>query len=238
MEPRRRPAPRRGRVPGDRRGRRRRSSISPAISACGWRRRAPATTPAPLGLARRTRSCSKTERMREVDDRPGSAGSPASRPASSGWRSSRPPPRTAWRRWRAPRPTSASSATRSAAALSWLGRKHGLAANNVDGDRARHRRRRSCVRADRDTEPDLFWALRGGGGNFGVVTALELELFPMTAGVCGHALVPDRARPRGAARVARAGPRRAAGRADDRRPAPAAPADPGDPRAASAASRS
>jgi hypothetical protein len=35
------------------------------------------------------------------------------------------------------------------------------------------------VRADRDHEPDLFWALRGGGGNFGVVTALEFELYPV-----------------------------------------------------------
>src|SRR5262249_36490352 len=63
--------------------------------------------------------------------------------------------------------------------VSWLGRKHGLAANNVvavelvtaDG---------SVVRADRESEPDLFWALRGGGGNFGVVTALEVRLFPIT----------------------------------------------------------
>ena len=58
----------------------------------------------------------------------------------------------------------------------WVGRKHGLASNNVtaievvlaDG---------SEVRATADVEPDLFWALRGGGGSFGVVTALELELF-------------------------------------------------------------
>ena len=35
------------------------------------------------------------------------------------------------------------------------------------------------VRADRDDEPDLFWALRGGGGSFGVVTAIEFELFPI-----------------------------------------------------------
>jgi FAD/FMN-containing dehydrogenase len=36
------------------------------------------------------------------------------------------------------------------------------------------------VRADRETEPDVFWALRGGGGSFGVVTAIELELFPIS----------------------------------------------------------
>src|SRR6516165_6565847 len=58
----------------------------------------------------------------------------------------------------------------------WLARKHGLACNSVlaaevvtaDGE---------LVRADRDHEPDLFWALRGGGGNFGAVTALEIELY-------------------------------------------------------------
>jgi FAD/FMN-containing dehydrogenase len=36
------------------------------------------------------------------------------------------------------------------------------------------------VRADAASEPDLFWALRGGGGSFGVVTAVELRLFPVT----------------------------------------------------------
>jgi FAD/FMN-containing dehydrogenase len=62
--------------------------------------------------------------------------------------------------------------------LSWLGRKHGLAANNVtavelvtaDGE---------IVRATRDEHPDLFWAVRGGGGAFGVVTAIEFRLFPI-----------------------------------------------------------
>ena len=58
----------------------------------------------------------KTDRMRGVDDRPGRAGSPASRPARCGWTSSRPRPSTASPRSPAPRPTSASSATRSAAA--------------------------------------------------------------------------------------------------------------------------
>jgi len=36
------------------------------------------------------------------------------------------------------------------------------------------------VRADRDNEPELFWALRGGGGSFGIATALEFALFPVT----------------------------------------------------------
>ncbi len=60
---------------------------------------------------------------------------------------------------------------------SWMIRKYGLAANSVvavelvtaDG---RH------VRATREDEPDLFWGVRGGGGNFGAVTALELALYP------------------------------------------------------------
>ena len=35
-------------------------------------------------------------------------------------------------------------------------------------------------RADRENDPDLFWAVRGGGGAFGVVTAIEFDLFPLT----------------------------------------------------------
>src|SRR5215204_3226032 len=61
---------------------------------------------------------------------------------------------------------------------SWMVRRYGLAANSIrtaevvtaDGRR---------LRADAGSEPDLFWALRGGGGSFGVVTALELQLFPV-----------------------------------------------------------
>jgi FAD binding domain len=60
----------------------------------------------------------------------------------------------------------------------WLSRAHGLAANNVRafevvtaaGER---------LRVDADAEPDLFWAMRGGGGRFAIVTALELEAHPV-----------------------------------------------------------
>jgi FAD/FMN-containing dehydrogenase len=56
--------------------------------------------------------------------------------------------------------------------MGWLARKHGLQANAVtalelvtaDGE---------LIRVDAEHEPDLFWALRGGGGNFGIVTAIE-----------------------------------------------------------------
>ncbi len=60
----------------------------------------------------------------------------------------------------------------------WLSRKHGLTVDNLlaadvvtaDG---------KAVRADKDTNPDLFWAIRGGGGNFGVVTNFEYALHPV-----------------------------------------------------------
>jgi FAD/FMN-containing dehydrogenase len=62
--------------------------------------------------------------------------------------------------------------------FSWMIRKYGLASNSVlavelvtaDG---------RLIRADKEHEPDLFWAVRGGGGNFGAVTAIELALYPV-----------------------------------------------------------
>jgi UDP-N-acetylenolpyruvoylglucosamine reductase len=73
--------------------------------------------------------------------------------------------------------------------MGWLARKHGLAANSVtaieivtpDG---------VLRRVDRDNDSDLFWALRGGGGNFGVVTAIEFRLYPYTEAYAGWLFWP------------------------------------------------
>jgi FAD/FMN-containing dehydrogenase len=69
--------------------------------------------------------------------------------------------------------------------VSWLGRAYGLAANNVEAIELVTAGGR-LMRANAYTEPDLFWALRGGGGSFGVVTAIELRLFPIAEVYAGR----------------------------------------------------
>jgi UDP-N-acetylenolpyruvoylglucosamine reductase len=77
--------------------------------------------------------------------------------------------------------------------LSWLARKHGIGANQVTAVELITADGR-LVRADAETNADLFWAVRGGGGNFGVVTALEFNLFPITEVYAGILWFPiDRA---------------------------------------------
>jgi FAD binding domain len=73
--------------------------------------------------------------------------------------------------------------------MGWLARRHGLQCNSVtsielvtaDGD---------LIQADAVHEPDLFWALRGGGGNFGIVTAIEFEVFPVSELYAGALFFP------------------------------------------------
>ncbi|HXW90393.1 MAG TPA: FAD-binding oxidoreductase [Terriglobales bacterium] len=72
----------------------------------------------------------------------------------------------------------------------WLTRRFGLSCDNVEGftlvtcDGA-------VVRASSKENLDLFWALRGGGGNFGVVTEFEVKLHPLTAVVFAEGLSPE-----------------------------------------------
>lgn len=62
--------------------------------------------------------------------------------------------------------------------LSWLSRRYGLACNSVEAVDVVTADGR-LLRADREHESELFWALRGGGGSFGVVTAIELRALPV-----------------------------------------------------------
>jgi FAD/FMN-containing dehydrogenase len=61
--------------------------------------------------------------------------------------------------------------------VSWFTRKHGFTANSVVAFDAVDATG-SLVHVTRGSDPDLFWALRGGGGDFAVVVAAELALFP------------------------------------------------------------
>jgi FAD/FMN-containing dehydrogenase len=86
--------------------------------------------------------------------------------------------------------------------LGWLMRSYGMACDNLrsvaivtaDGQ---------ARRASATEHPDLFWAVRGGGGNFGVVTEFEFQLHPVTT-VLGGMLVHPAARAKEALRFVRA----------------------------------
>jgi FAD/FMN-containing dehydrogenase len=79
--------------------------------------------------------------------------------------------------------------------IGWLMGKHGLALDNLESVELVNAEGKT-VRASKEERPDLFWAVRGGGGNFGVATSLEYRLHPIgpsiTGGLVAHPF--DRAR--------------------------------------------
>ena len=73
--------------------------------------------------------------------------------------------------------------------LSWLARRYGFACNRVnaidvvtaDGEQRR---------VDAESEPELFWAMRGGGGGYAIVTALHVNLLPIAELYAGALILP------------------------------------------------
>jgi hypothetical protein len=75
--------------------------------------------------------------------------------------------------------------------LGWFMGKYGLTIDNllaVDLVTAEGR----VLRASADEHPDLFWGVRGGGGNFGIVTAFEFQLHPVGPVLAGKVVYPLR----------------------------------------------
>ena len=69
----------------------------------------------------------------------------------------------------------------------WLTRRFGLSCDNVEGFTL-VTADGSVVHASSKDNADLFWALRGGGGNFGVVSEFEVKLYPLESVVLGESL--------------------------------------------------
>lgn len=62
--------------------------------------------------------------------------------------------------------------------MGWLARKHGLAQNSVLAYELVTGLGQK-IRVSKEAHPDLFWGLKGGGASFGIVTAMEIQLYPV-----------------------------------------------------------
>lgn len=71
----------------------------------------------------------------------------------------------------------------------WLGRKYGLATDSVRYFELVTAEGR-LLRASETENSDLFWALRGGGGSFGIITGMEIKLYPVTTVYGGNLIYP------------------------------------------------
>jgi FAD/FMN-containing dehydrogenase len=78
--------------------------------------------------------------------------------------------------------------------LGWLMAKHGLAADNLVAAEI-VTAAGEVLQVDAESHPDLYWALRGGGGNFGVVTSFTYRMHPVTTVVGGLIAHPIDAAP-------------------------------------------